>query len=44
MIWQPKEEPLEDQKSCLWPGRQDRYAEWIDGGGENGVSDENNIY
>ena len=44
MIWRPKEDPLEDQKSCLWLGRQDQYAEWIECARENGVSDENNIY
>ena len=44
MIWRPKEAPLEDQKSCPWAGRQDRYAEWIECGGDNGVSDENTIY
>ena len=44
MIWRPKEELLEDQKSYLWLGRQDRYAEWIECGGVIGVSDENNIY
>ena len=40
MTWRPKEELLEDQKSCPCAGRQDRYAELIEFGGVNGVSDE----
>ena len=44
MTWRPREEPLEDQKSCPLADSSGRYAEWIECGGVNGVSNENNIY